>query len=368
MVTYRPTLAVHCIWHPGLALDEDYGNALFAHLFEDPGELGAPGLRIPVRLWRTDPPPDISKLTGAERNVAVVLIDDSVVGASGWRGWLDALHRRVRPPDLLLPVSLSAEAPKIQSTIAKCNFIRLHKVEREARVDVFLNRVTHALCRMLVGTKDPVRVFLSHAKLDGEPIAKHVRDFLRDGTGVDDFFDAQDILEGEDWGAAITVASGRDVMLAILTDAYATREWCRTEVLNAKLAGAAVVVLDALEKGEKRSFSYLGNTPSVRWWQDRSAHGMEALLGVLLKETLRFRHFPIRVSDICRAHGRPNPHHVLPAPPELLTVLRVRDAEIAGHRLLVYPDPPVGTEELRLVSELVPDLEPVTPTTLVAWR
>ena len=209
-------------------------------------------------------------------------------------------------------------------------------------------------------------MFLSHAKTDGVPIAQEVRQFLQDGSGVQNFFDAQDIPEGARWKDVIhEAAAQRNVLLAVRTDGYASREWCRTEVLDAKLNGSALVVLDALESMEARGFPYLGNAPSVRWRGDHTRLSMVELLGVLLKQTLRFRYFPIRVNDICRFYELAPPPHVLPAPPELLTVLRARSGSGKSMRL-VYPDPPLGTEELSLVSEFAPELEPVTPTTMIA--
>ena len=122
-----------------------------------------------------------------------------------------------------------------------------------------------------------------------------------------------------------------------------------TEVLYAKAGGSPLVVLDALVDVEPRAFPYLGNAPTVRWGGDASALSMERMLCVVLREALRFRHFPKRVSDLCRVYelsgGR---SRVLAAPPELLTVLRARAAADDGHgHRIVYPDPPLGTEELR---------------------
>jgi hypothetical protein len=262
-------------------------------------------------------------------------------------------------------VALSKSAVGIGSAATATNFVRVHDLDEDVRELVMLNRVTHGLCRMAADSDEPVLVFLSHAKRDGVELTTRVKDFLESGTGVRNFFDAQDILEGTHWAEVIRDSASTKVLLAVRTDAYATREWCRTEVLEAKLGGAPVVVLDALETSEQRGFPYLGNAPAVRWRGDASAVAMEELLGVVLRETLRFRHFPVRVDDLCSANGISDAERVLPAPPELLTVLRARDAEPG---LLVYPDPPLGPEELALVADLAPGLTPVTPTALVGRR
>jgi hypothetical protein len=368
---YRPTLAVHVIWHPACEPAGVYAGALFAHLFEDPDDLASHGLRIPVRLWRSTgvgvrgepPPPSVPPLEDSDRAIVVVLIDSEFAAAPAWRAALDDLAAARRTDDVLIPVSLSAIALQIDSPLLEANLVDLHDIEDGLRESYLVNRVTHALCRLVADTREPVEVFISHAKRDGVDIARAVRTYLHEGSGLGDFFDAQNLLEGTKWADQIRTAAASSVLLAIRTDEYATREWCRIEVVEAKRAGAPVIVLDALDRLEARGFPYLGNAPSVRW-RENSPAAMEHLLGVVLRETLRFRHFPARVADLCCAYGLPAHDQVLARPPELLTVLHERDR--AGEQPLVYPDPPLGTEELALVAEFAPDLRMVTPTVLIA--
>lgn len=368
MTGYRPTVALHVVWHPCFNEGPDFGHSLFTRLFEDPEDLANHGLRIPVRLWRTsggEAPPPIPPVEEADRVAVVVFLDGSLLRGAGWLDYLDRLEASMRDQDLLLAVSFTPRALEVVSPLLNRNVIRLHDVDRELWCSVLLNRVTHALCRLVEGSDAPVRIFLSHAKADGLAIAQTVRTFLQSGTGVGDFFDAQDLLEGSRWAAQMRGAARDNALLAIRTDAYATREWCRTEVLEAKCAGSPVVVLDALEHFEPRGFPYLGNAPSVRW-RTSARDALEELLGVALHEVLRFRHFPLRVADLCRAYRLPDDPRVLPAPPELLTVLRARRAAPDPPCPLVYPDPPLGTDELALLAELAPELTLVTPTGLIA--
>lgn len=368
MTGYRPTLAVHVIWHPACEDGPTYGRALFARLFEDPEDLANHGLRIPVRLWRTSahtPPPPVPPIDEADRAAVVVLVDDELILDDRWSDYLERVAAAVRDQDVLIGVGLTPTAVRIRSPLLRNNLVRLYDVDVRLRASVLVNRVTHALCRLVQGSQEPVRVFLSHAKADGSDITRSVRAFLQSGTGVDDFFDAQDLREGTRWADLVRGAARENALLAVRTDAYSTREWCRTEVLEAKRAGSPVVVLDALQHLERRGFPYLGNAPSVRW-RSGSPEDLEELLGVVLHEVLRFRHFPLRVADLCRAYGLPDDPRVLPAPPELLTVLRARADAPAPPWQLVYPDPPLGTDELALLSELAPELTPVTPTALIA--
>lgn len=371
MNDYRPTLAVHVVWHPRCTAGAEYGRALFAHLFEDPEDLAAHGLRIPVRLWRSTseaddpPPPAVPPLWEADHSALVILIDDELIAGAGWQQFLAEAAQAVRDRDALLPVSLTDGVEQIQvPQLLERNMIRLHTYDEALRPVVLVNRVTHALYRLLTGRR--VSVFLSHAKLDGLPVTDRVREFLLAGTGVENFFDAQDLPEGSRWAELLVDATADHVLLAIRTDAYATREWCRTEVLEAKASGSPVVVLDALASFEPRGFPYLGNAPAVRWTDGGSDAALENLLRVILQEALRFRYFPARVGDLCDAYDLADDPRILPSPPELLTVLRAVLEAPEGR--LVYPDPPLGSDELQIVRDLAPDLEPLTPNGLIARR
>jgi TIR domain len=356
-----PGLAVHVVWHPAAPeAAADYADALFAHLFEDPADLTSHGLRIPIWHWRSRDPPRLP-VDEAERCAVVVLVDEELVSAPRWREWLAESASSLRPQDRLIPVALFEKAVRIGS---EHNFIRLFDLPDEIRVNVLLNRVSHALCRMLDGEEGrPVTVFISHAKADGLEIAQAVRRFLHEDSGVEDFFDAFNIREGDRWRKALEHAASRQLLLAIRTDAYATREWCQYEVLQAKLNRMPVVVLDAFGSREARGFPYLGNAPSLRWRPTPSRLDFEQLLTALMREALRAVTFPLRVREVCALRGLPEPDSVLAAPPELLTVLGARKD---GGGVLVYPDPPLGTDELGVIRELLPGIAVHTPTTLMS--
>lgn len=110
----------------------------------------------------------------------------------------------------------------------------------------------------------------------------------------------------------------------------------------------------------------MGNVPVVRW---RGAPALPMVVSALLGEVLRNRYFPLRVKAIGRHHPLGDPHQVLAYPPELLTVLAYRaDLRDKGEQLgrYIYPDPPLGSEELEFLRELDPNVEPITPTLLQA--
>jgi len=368
---YRPLLIVHVVWHPLCASAEMIAEELLATLFEDHRDLTVHGLRIPVRLWSGfggelhAPPPAPIRTDDAERTVVVVLVDDEFLAADGWPEHLAELASASDQDRLhFLPVALSPHALRLSGPAAAYNWVRAYQRMDDTRQAFVVNSIVHGLLELL--TADTLTVFLSHAKLDGEPVAERVGSFLQRSTKVDNWFSRHDIPHGSRWADEIRGAARRNLLLVVRSDAYATRQWCRIEVLEAKAAGSPVVVLDVLESGEDRSFPYLGNGPVVRWSPDPTPAMQEHLLTVILLEALRFEYFPLRVGGLCRLRGVPQPRYILPRPPELLGLLSVLEARVDDAGSMIYPDPPLGTEELELVGRLLPGLVPTTPTALLS--
>ena len=75
-------------------------------------------------------------------------------------------------------------------------------------------------------------VFLSHAKHDGRAIAAEIRSGLADFSQLKTWFDEDDIRAGQEWQETIERAAGRETaaLIAVVTDAYPSRYWCRREV------------------------------------------------------------------------------------------------------------------------------------------
>jgi TIR domain len=307
-------------------------------------------------------------LKAAERSVVVVLLDAEMLTSNGWKEYVGDLYAQAdgSPNHRILQVLLLKKPPKDWPG-SEYQFIHV-PVEggQELRQQVALNRLMHTLCRLLDPDGQGVKIFVSHAKQDGLDITKRLRSFISDITALRDFYDAADIPEGEPWAQILRREARRCALLVVQTDAYASREWCRMEVLGAKEQRSPVVVLAAVRRGEDRAFPYLGNVPVVRWDGDPTDLAFEQLLGVVLREELRGRYFEHRLRDLCQMNGIVVPELVFTQPPELLTLLPFVGAKAGKRQVLVYPDPPLGTEEVRVLQQFHTGLEPVTPTMLVA--
>ena len=369
MADDRPVVIVYVVWHPGCRRADALGRAMFATLCADPEVPASRGLGFKV-MFRTSGAagkgPRPVPFHRAQHTMVFILADDHLVGDPAWRSYAQGLVKSARPGDRVIPVAITATG-NLPPGLRELQAIRLNDVPDDQQETILLNDAMHDLCRLLGPGMAKVRVFLSHAKQDGLPITTAVRRHLHEVARLDDFFDAADIPDGTRFAEFVTECAGSvPALLAIQTDSYASREWCRLEVLEAKRRHVPIVVLSAVNAGETRSFPYIGNTPVVRWSDETS---LPLVVRALLGEVLRDRYFPKRVEGICKRHGIDPKRQVFSYPPELVTMLTYRaDMATAGPVTgkYLYPDPPLGTEELRLLRQLDPDIDPVTPTILQA--
>ena len=196
---------------------------------------------------------------------------------------------------------------------------------------------------MLERNLEKFRVFLSHTRRDGDgrQIAEEIRNWLHNNSSLQSFLDVYDIPVGMPFSDVIDHYIGKSIFLAIYTDLYSSREWCRLEVLEAKRKGIPMIVVDCLRDGDERAFPYLGNVPVVRMNPTKKDR-LPEIAGSLIDEVL------LNFLWLCRLELlplRPLDTAFLLHPPELAT-LTTSDVK----PVMVYPDPPLGREELRLLG------------------
>jgi hypothetical protein len=215
----------------------------------------------------------------------------------------------------------------------------LHPAEEEEELERYLRKV---------------EVFLSHSKHDdnGERVARLIRDRLYGGTeGMGSFFDVHDIPAGLRFNKVILQKVKTSAVVAIHSDSYSSREWCRREIIEAKRANVPLVVADCLGDRDERSFPYMGNVPVVRLDPD-SVDRLDHVIARLLDEVLKDFLWHCRVALIDTGLGDTV---FLPRPPELISLA---GPGVPGNAAatLVYPDPPIGAEEQQLFEVVAPKI------------
>ena len=382
---YLPRLLIYVVWHPAFERGPRLAESIYAHFSRDPERTNARGLGIPVYFRSAavssgQPPPPIA-VDAAQHSAIIVLVDPKMVIADGWDAYVADLWQQAGvAPDRhrLFPVAFDDTAYQLSPQVAAANFIRLQGHSPEDGPGFLLNRLTNELGRLLTqrptlatpetelkkASPPKMRLFISHAKLDGEKTAILLRDYIHENLALDTFFDAIDIAAGFSFEDEINAGIDTAAFVIVHTDAYASRVWCQHEVIRAKRHLRPVVVIHAIEEGEARSFPYIGNVPTIRWRAEEPLR-VEAVIGLVLREVLRSEYFQRHFEDLKKLFGVPDTVRALPRAPELLTCLALR-AESEKVPYFVYPDPPLAKQELDLLTELDPNLRLITPTLLFA--
>jgi hypothetical protein len=150
-------------------------------------------------------------------------------------------------------------------------------------------------------------------------------------------------------------------MVAIYTDSYSSREWCRREVIEAKRWNVPLVVANCICGQDERSFPYMGNVPVIRL-DPNGADRIDLVIGRLLDEVLKDFLWRCRL-ELVRDSADPSVTFI-PRPPELISLAGLRSLEEVPDPMIVYPDPPLGAEEEKLFEEVAPK---VRLRSMTAW-
>ncbi len=289
----------------------------------------------------------------------------------------DSADLPIRAAKVAVPEASSAPTESGEDASATASAERF--LNRKATF--LIGKLVHELSRLLYhrprvtekGTAQsapPVRMFISHAKADGADIAAAIRNQIHADTSLKSFFDANDIAVGYRFSDELLAALEESAVVCLQTDHYATREWCLWEVINAKRMDRPVVV-NAVSDREPRSFPYLGNVPTVRWKFDLADNRaqIQEVLDMALFEVLGTRFRELFQRQLIKTFDLPENTEVVGHPPELFTILKMasggqQSPDQDKPRYVVYPEPPLGDEEIRLLEDLAPGIRFVTPTML----
>ncbi|TVR78898.1 MAG: toll/interleukin-1 receptor domain-containing protein [Rhodospirillales bacterium] len=389
-------VVIYVVWHPGDARGESLAEAIAAHLDGDALVREGIGMRVPVRV-RSQAWDGSAK--GAPREIDFAAADVNVVGvleswdlqhaAEGeWRPFLDALAaERAAHADRTLVLSFGAGGAPLPG---------LAMVQRVAtagwpgsdadpawRTRLLLH-IVNAIGRHLKAREkvaqhggsiedvliDRERLFLSHAKADGWAVATAIEDHLAlNRYGVETFVDATDLPGGARFDRQFEAEIARSALVAIRSDRYGGRPWCRWEMLRGKCHHRPLLVVDLIERGEPRIFPYAGNVPALRVVTGTGAAGgtagtaaglapaeIERIVLAMLTEVLRTLIWRLRAAAAVKRAKAADPPLVAAGPiayflrvPELVDVAYLR---IAGRRdlTIVYPDPPLDEHERPLIE------------------
>lgn len=378
---YQPELVIHLLSHRECRDAPFLVDHLFRLLVRNPDDASRSGLNIPFFSWQ-EPLLDEDErkkkipLVGTRHVVVIALVDRNMATDTQWSAFLVALAREIGEPSgsdhRMLPVTLSSKVfelnPDLLNTL---HYIRLHETPIAKQPARLRTSIMHELCRLLLAKRRkgrshaPVQLFLSHAKRDGVPIANALKDHLCHHSPMGAFFDARDIAPGHPFADEIAGAIGESALIAIQTDHYSSREWCQREVMVAKRKKKPVLVINAVEKEEKRLFPYLGNVPAIRWrGGDEQQESCLRIVDAMLMETLRITYFRLIAQVLDQRQHKRAKYRIFGSPPELAMLLHLPKPRANSSTIIIYPDPPLGCIEMEMLVKMCPHVRFVTPCQL----
>ena len=379
----RPIFTLYVVWHPDYTEGTDIANALRRRFGSDRnrdvgGRAGvsalyrntnAPGSPTPIPIPMDD----------SDTTAVVVLIDNALAGDSNWTQYVQEISARADARGFnarLIPVAmdrgvldfgLDTQAIRWDSW-ADDGAERQDRLVRDLTYE-FIRILRHFLAQIrhasddgeeLTSYMEAIQVFLSHSKHDddGESIAEAIRDWIHENSALSSFFDVINIPAGVPFASAIDLSIQNGAMVAIYTDTYSSREWCRREVMTAKLQNAPMTLVDCLRTLDERAFPYLGNVPVIRM-DPNLMDRIPQIVGRLLDEA--FRDFLWR----CRVEAlrQTNPQAIfISRPPELASLAALPNGSGDAPQSIVYPEPVLSSVEASLFQKIAPDARMQTLT------
>jgi len=361
-------LRIYVLWDPKSAHGERVASLIATH-FDGLGmERDGVSFRVPVR-FRTEPwtgsgaPREID--LGIAKHNAIVLLHDEDMHESRdiWEPYVSELKESIaaRGNDVYIPFGSPTRTPHLSCDRAgNIQYARRDLWQSLPSIDAKDNRLLLHLIwtirnhlRSLSGEIRSEPLFVSHAKADGDDAAKSIVNFVNDpghDVPLDTFYDAMELVPGEDFEARFEREISHGTLLALVSDTYDSRPWCVYELTTAKRKRRPIVVADLGRVRTSRTYPYGSNLPRIRVMpMPGDTSWIEPLLVQALSEGLRC---DLCVTQAVQAATSANIFEVVafPRPPELFDII---DASDSLPNCVVYPDPPLGRLETELLSKAI---------------
>jgi hypothetical protein len=416
MADDRAVPEVYVLWHPSCAIGASIAGRIYSWLrpgrgfgpdvfYRSSPAPGAPekGLPLPlpgeVRVGDPTSGSAIKSVALVNMQVVIILADDNMIADPTWRYWLTSLAKAPKTPvrRIFLPVALDPTAFNLPNPLADLNFLRpsglpLCAVEDasfatrfEIVVRSLLKQITEAFCRLLLSPlestsssqalaaandamREKIVLFLSHAKIDGGVPSRRIRDYIYSQTQLAAFYDENDIPFGSTFARVLqstVLASKTAALIAVVSERYASRPWCRWElalfrkpVQEESVVGAPerwklspIVVVSALDGGALTSgIPEVGNATHIGW--SSSAPDQEEQIVTLLLRDVLLGAYHSALGKSVASQRNQIVINWLPDPTTLLRIPRVRACTEALE--ILYPGRGLSGLELDILDELFP--------------
>ncbi len=353
---------VYILWHKEFKEGIELASYLFKKLNRDPDNINYIDIGIPVHFRNLSHDEQDIQYNSSDRTAIVILIDDNMVIDEHWEGYISQIinEQNNRGNILLYPVAITDNSFCFHDKLKCKNFIRIMDVEQweivfkgaenlkdniEFKKEFLLSELAHEFSCELYnceksGCREPLKLFLSHTKADGVEVTKTLKRYIEAFSKSKTFFDANDIEIGQNFWERIERNIENSFLVIIHSDKYTNSAWCRKEVLSAKKYNRPILGINAIEKGEIRSFPYMANIHTIRLMAKSSFIEFYHVITEIYREALRHRYNELKIRAFI---GKENMMaKILVNRPELLNF---HNGNIENDDTIIYPDPPFSISE-----------------------
>jgi TIR domain-containing protein len=388
MKKFKSPLSIYVLWHHEFKEGMEYAQSIYSTYSGENGNVTHAKYDIPV-YYRTQPYNNdtFAKIPFSEsdKNALIILVDEHMFNDSNWTVAIDKLLKSKPANTRVFPISFSKYAYNINSEyLSPIQFIKTAQKDPitgndiEGNTKIIKYRLLESIAKLLFNVKDeydtnehsdpPIKLFISHAKQDGENLAIQFRDHIYSSTKLKAFFDTNDIADGHQFEQEIKKNIDHSAFVIFNTDEYANREWCRKEVIIAKRYRCPIIGVMDIKKGERRSFPYSGNFPTIIWNDN-----FEEIINLVLSQIISDKYNELYLKSIVQMYDLEKKYSclILPKAPELFNYIDIesfkKENKEVKSLIVLYPDPPIGIEELSLLNDVDKKIKFITPLLLPTY-
>ncbi len=377
MSSYSPPLSVIFVWHPVDANEViPIVEYCYSQFSRDVNKPFSRSMNLPIFFRTTSKKgiPEKIEIT-SDKTIIFVFVSKEFTDDS-WVAYISDLPKNENV--IVIPIAMDRYALNFTDLFNGVNFIRAYEFDQLYLNDYFFIAISHEIyrwalnknfSRAALGKDNAIELFISHAKdgKNGIKLATDLKGFI-DNSQMRNFFDATDIAVGYKFDDEIIGYIKKSTIIAIHSDIYSSRYWCQREILCAKENNRPIIAVDTLEDFEDRSFPFVSNIPGVHVHVNgtTSTGDLLRILRSALLETLRFFYSELLLKEYIHEGWIEPDAKIISRPPEVSDIEKLLfcDGEDikCKHKSIVYPEPPLYSEELNFISKL--GIKVSTPLTI----
>lgn len=196
----------------------------------------------------------------------------SVQGNDSWKNYVNEIVQLIEDDPQrfsIFPVLVNGNHSSQIHVSYLYNRLGRYQAIRFSSHDSLCLDLTQGIAQWLLKERERITVFISHAKHNDNASNRYTNDLIQSilyiiqKTHLDKFFDAIELQPGCDWEKKLCKNAATSAFLGLRTDSYFGRQWCQKEILIAKSQGMPVVILAALDQGDRRGSFLLDHVPII---------------------------------------------------------------------------------------------------------